>query len=94
MGSASMQTPMAARCREAKHAVKTMCSRGRLEPVKEVSAGTIQAKAIKAMEPVAIPVNSALKRLHGVVLDNHQFPWVSVAIDNMAPNWAARKPIS
>ena len=93
-GKARMQTAMAARCNEARQAVSSMCPTGRLSSPREAMAAMNQVKRIRVSDPTATPVNSALKRLQGVVLDNHQDPCVSVTTAIEAPTMLAKKPIS
>ncbi|MBL4770866.1 MAG: hypothetical protein JKY61_06925 [Planctomycetes bacterium] len=69
-----MQTPTAARCNAAVSAVESMCARGKGACDIEVNTGSTQAAVISAKLDVAMPVNSALNLLQGVVRDSHQDP--------------------
>ncbi len=56
--------------------------------------GIVQDAMIRANEAVAMPVNSALKRFNGVVLESHHEAWLRVDRASMAPSSPAMNPIS
>ena len=71
-----------------------MCPKGKVPSPTDAAHGMDQANTIRVNDPQATPVNSALNRLQGVVLANHQDPWVRVTTARDAPTKLAKKPIS